>query len=667
MVMGAPKFLSRAARADFKLIRDECGDLAFTVRMLAGRLAPLYLIVISVTLLCVYHFQRSAPPLMLYGPSGLLIVAVLARLTAWTKLARTTIDKRLALATVVGLHRVGPIIGLLFTSWMMILYCYGGRADKGLIHLLTATTGIISVLCLGATPFAAVLVACSVLVPSSLVYLTSTHPNGTLVALVQAAIFIAVLRIVFLYQADLVMLARSRRAISIREKAAREHADAESRLASTDSLTGLRNRRSFLEALGRKIEKFKEQPVGLSILDLDGFKDINDSLGHVAGDRLLQVLSERLVAKYPQKVIGRLGGDEFAILYTPDLPRGLPDRARLEEVVELLSQPIEFEGLSFGVGASLGYVQDIGRSLTVKECLERADHAMYTAKEKPGPSVVIYGEDHDRQLRNRQRLIGVISQPGYEQFLRLAYQPIVDLRSNGVVGVEALTRWQSPGLEEVPTLEFIRLAESTGQMTSISRSIVSKAVRDCPVWEHGGSLFINISGHDLMRPGGLEKLAEIATSTGAPPENITFEITETAIVNLDCAVEIIGNFRDRGFRFALDDFGAGLSSLSRVHRLPINVLKIDGGFVENIVDDPRCRAAVGTVLELARQMRIDCVIEGIETSQQALHASRLGGRLMQGYLFGRPDVAEVAMGLFAAGPISAPVIPFGQLDIASGQ
>lgn len=654
------KFVRRAARNDFKLIRDECGDLEFSVRMLAGRLTPLYLIVLCVILLCVMHFHGKVPGTVLYGPGALLGLAIIARLKKWLGLTRAGLDTRLALNAVNGLHRSGPAIGALFTSWMMLLYGYGDVSDQGLIHLLTAATGIISVLCLGATPFAAVLVAFSVLVPSSVIYLSANHPTGDVVACVQAAIFAAVIRIVFLYQSDLVMLSRSRRAISLRERAARAHADLETKLASTDVLTGLRNRRSFLEALSRKIAKFPDEHIGLAILDLDGFKDINDSLGHVAGDKLLQVLSQRLSDTYPGQIIGRLGGDEFAILYASNLTGGLPERSTLEGVIELLRLPVEFEGLTFGVGASLGYVEDFGRVLTVKDFLERADHAMYTAKDKPGVSVVIYGQDHDRQLKNRQQLISVISQPGFEKFLSLQYQPIVDVRSNGIVGVEALTRWSSPGLAEVPTLEFIRLAETSGQMNLITQCIAEKAVRECPVWDQGGSLFINISGHDLMRPGSLASLADIVTSAGAPPENITFEITETAIVNIDCAVEILSNFRERGFRFALDDFGAGLSSLSRVHRLPINVLKIDGGFVENITDDPRCRAAIGTVLELARQMKIDCIIEGIETAQQALHASRLGGRLMQGYLFGRPDSAERAMNLFESAPMATPTLPFVQ-------
>ncbi len=662
--MNLRKALRRAARSDFKLVRDECGDLEFSVRMLAGRLTPLYLFVLGMVVLCVAHFRDTAPAVAVYGPSAVLSIAVVLRLNRWTKLAGANPQKRDALTSIRGLHRAGPAIGLIFTSWMMVLYYFAPRPDQGLIHLLTAATGIISVLCLGATPFAAVLVAFSVLVPSSIVYLTFNHPNGNLVAVIQAAIFAAVLRIVFLYQADLVMLAKSRRAISLRERAARAHADIETKLASTDALTGLRNRRSFLEALARKIQKYPNDHIGLAILDLDGFKDINDSLGHVAGDKLLQVLSKRLVHHYPGQIIGRLGGDEFAILFTTNLPGGLPDRHVLEGIVEVLRVPIHFEGLTFGVGASLGYVEDFGGALNVKDFLERADHAMYTAKEKPGVSVVIYGQDHDRQLRNRQQLITAISQPGFEKFLSLQYQPIVDVRSSGVVGVEALTRWKSPGLEQVSTLEFIRLAESSGQMTHITRTIAAKAARECPVWEHGGSLFINISGHDLMRPGSLEVLADIVTAAGAPPENITFEVTETAIVNLDCAVHILGQFREKGFRFALDDFGAGLSSLSRVHRLPINVLKIDGGFVESIVDDPKCRAAIGTVLELARQMQIDCVIEGIETSQQALHASRLGGRLMQGYLFGRPDTAENAMSLFENEILSTPALPFGQFDAA---
>lgn len=197
------------------------------------------------------------------------------------------------------------------------------------------------------------------------------------------------------------------------------------------------------------------------------------------------------------------------------------------------------------------------------------------------------------------------------------------------------------------------MAESCGQINAITLAVVRRALRECRAHDHGASLF-HISARDLVVDDVMNGIADSVDKSGVPSDAIVFELTETAYVSVEGAMSAMARMKERGFRFALDDFGSGQSSLSRVHRLPIDVIKVDGAFIEQVGTDRRCRAAVRTVIELAAQLDVDCVIEGLETAEQVLHIQRLGGRLMQGYFFQRPGTAEQALN-FNFDSLSRPV------------
>lgn len=637
------RWLRDAARIDYRLApRESDGWANEAILLLTGRLVPLYLVVLAAIWICALRFHSSAPIALTLAAPGLFTVLILARLIYWRSMRQGVATVAQVRAGVRQLQLFGPAIGLLIVSWGLSLYPYGDTNQQAMVHVLSVVSGVVAILCLGATPFAASLVACSVIAPSTVAYFLWPHPNGNAIAILQSIVFAVVIRVAFSYQSNFLGLSHARRRMAQRHELSERLVERTSLLASEDPLTGLFNRRAFLSKLEEVLPGTAHSNVQLAMIDLDGFKDINDSLGHGAGDALLVALARRLRELLPEAVIGRLGGDEFAVLFSPERPVG---RARLLELVAGLSTPIEYGQLRFGVSASLGFLDAPSKGLTVKDCLERADHAMYSAKTEQGPSVVVYGEKLDRELQNKQQLISTVSRPGFEQYLGLAYQPIIDTRTKAVVGVEALARWNSPGLENISAGSFIAMAETCGHINAVTHAIVERAVKECRVWESGASLFINISGRDLIIPDALDQLAIAATSTGAPPDHIVFEVTETALVNIESAIAGMNRLKAAGFRFALDDFGAGQSSLSRVHRLPIDVIKIDGGFIEHIAQDVRCRAAIGTVLELSRQMKVDCVVEGIETLDQSLHASHLGAKLMQGYYFAKPTSASKIMEL----------------------
>lgn len=607
------------------------------LQVLTRRLGILYAVAFCTLWLCAWRFHGSAPISLTVIAPLFLSLLVIWRLIYWHRVRSHTVTTSVVLQSISRLQTVGPLVGLAFSFWGISLFPYGDTLQQDMIHYLTVVTALTATLCLCATPVASILLVVALMAPSTVAFGNAPNANSQAVALIQAMLLAVTSLVAFTYQRDFLALIDARRLISESERRLKAVADRETLLASIDALTGLLNRRAILEYLKRSVET---GVVKLAIIDLNGFKDINDSLGHAEGDFVLREIGARLTSHCPDCLVGRLGGDEFAIIYPIDKR---VDRATLLELVRNLGTPMTHNNLVFGVGASLGFFEAVDAGLSLEECLERADQAMYSAKALPGPSVAIYGNDLDQQRRLRHRLISSVSAPDFEKYLSLAYQPIVDVGQQTVVGIEALARWSSPDLENLSATNFIAMAESCGQINAVTLAVVSRALRECRAHERGASLFLNISGRDLINADIMSQIARCVAESGVPNSALVFELTETAYVSLEGAMSAMDRIKAQGFRFALDDFGSGQSSLSRVHRLPVDVIKVDGGFIEHVRSDWRCRAAVRTVVGLAAQLAVDCVVEGLETAEQVLHIQRLGGRLMQGYFFQRPGTADDAL------------------------
>lgn len=607
------------------------------LRVLTRRLGVLYAAALVTLWLCAWRFHGSAPARLTIVAPFALSALVVWRLVYWHRVRHHEATRAVVLKSIAKLQTVGPLVGLAFSLWGVSLFPYGDPLQQDMIHYLTVVTALIATLCLCATPVASILLVVALMAPPTVAFIGSPNANSEAVAAIQAMLLAVTAFVAFAYQRDFLALIDARRLISQSERQLKAIAEREALLASIDPLTGLLNRRAILDYLKHSVDA---GTVKLAMIDLDGFKDINDSLGHAEGDFVLREIGERLASHCADCLVGRLGGDEFAILFPADRR---VDRDRLIEVVRKLGTPMTHNNLVFGVGASLGFFETADSGLSLEDCLERADRAMYSAKTAPGPSIAIYGDDLDQQMRLRHRLISAVSAPDFEKHLSLVYQPIVDVGRQAVVGIEALTRWNSPDLETLSTADFIAMAESCGQINAVTLAVVRRALRECRAHEHGASLFLNISARDLIVEDVMSQIAGYVDQSGVPASTVVFELTETAYVSHEGAMSAMARMKARGFRFALDDFGSGQSSLNRVHRLPIDVIKVDGAFIEQVGSDRRCRAAVRTVIELAAQLQVDCVIEGIETAEQALHIQRLGGRLMQGYHFQRPGTAREAL------------------------
>ena len=429
-------------------------------------------------------------------------------------------------------------------------------------------------------------------------------------------------------------------------------------LARYDLLTGLPNRRLLQESAEALLQagERERRPVGVMYMDLDRFKDINDTQGHETGDQVLSEVAKRLRGCLRQcDTVARLGGDEFAFLL-PDTSVGQMQRIA-ERVIEALEEPFTVRGVSTRLGASIGLVRypEDGRDLA--ELLKHADIAMYRAKdgqtgwclfEPEQASNVLARVSLERELRHAiaERAIG------------LHFQPIVDATSGTICCLEALARWISPDGRPVTPDVFIPIAESTGLIHPLGDLVREIACEQALRWRRQGfavPVTVNVSARELQSPDLVERILDTLNRHGLDGPALELEITESATMrNAGQNVANLARLREHGIRIFIDDFGTGYSSLSQLKQLPVDALKVDQSFVRDMVTDPADANIVETIVLLAGAMGLATVAEGIETPEQLRAVRELGCTRVQGYLFARPASAESVTELLKAGRVDIP-------------
>jgi len=429
-----------------------------------------------------------------------------------------------------------------------------------------------------------------------------------------------------------------------------------------DPLTSLANRVLFKErvehalALGRRSQK----PCVVLFLDLDDFKKVNDSLGHVVGDELLIAVAERIRSCLrPADTAARLGGDEFAILLgearSADEGTVVADR-----ILQALRSPFTLEGKRTVIETSVGIAISESEN-SADELLRNADIAMYTAKGGGKDRHATFEPImHAAALERLQTESDLRAALDGEEFA-LYYQPIVALASGKLVGVEALLRWQHPKRGLLDPREFISLAEETGLIVPIGRWVISEACRQAAVWnrqKRDGTpirMSINLSGRQLEHPGLLDEIKHSTEEFGVDPQTLILEITETVMMSdIDVTVARLAELRALGVKLAIDDFGTGYSSLRYLHSFPIDILKIAKPFVDALGKDPQKEVFTRTIIELCRTLRLQALAEGVESTEQADKLRELGCELAQGHYLAEPLEAEHVSALLAGrGEISA--------------
>jgi diguanylate cyclase (GGDEF)-like protein len=415
--------------------------------------------------------------------------------------------------------------------------------------------------------------------------------------------------------------------------------------ANHDELTGLPNRKFLLERLDQALGEAAGRRVGLFLLDLDRFKEVNDTLGHQMGDRLLEHVATRIRgALRPQDLVARLGGDEFAVL----LP-SVPDAAAATEVAlriqSALAEPFRFEGVLLELEASVGIALYPDHGADVQQLQRSADVAMYLAKEERS-GVEVYSSDKDRNSTTRLGLLGSLRQGIDGGQLELHYQPKVSLGYGAVVGVEALVRWRHPHRGLIFPDEFIPLAEHSGLMHRLTAHVVDTALAQAAEWWALGleiPVAVNVSARDLHASMLAEVVDRGLTVHGLPSHALRLELTERVLMSDPARVgDTLAALEQLGVRLSLDDFGTGYSSLVLLQRLPVTEIKVDQSFVKRLGTSPDDAKIVRSIVDLAHALGIEAVAEGVETEEVWDMLGNLGCDSAQGWYVSRPLPAERA-------------------------
>ena len=429
--------------------------------------------------------------------------------------------------------------------------------------------------------------------------------------------------------------------------------------ANHDALTGLANRHLLTDRLEQALiyAHRAHRVTGVLVLDLDRFKTVNDSLGHSQGDLLLKAVAQRLGACVRQgDTVARLGGDEFVLV--------LADVAEVSDIVPVaqkiltsLAQPVQVGEQSLAVSTSLGISVYPRDGETADVLLQHADTAMYRAKARGGNAMAFFTQEMNQETVERLRIEAGLRRALVQGELRLHFQPIIDAASGRIVSAEALVRWQDPQQGLVLPMRFIPVAEESGLIVPIGEWVLHEACARARAWRDQGheavAVAVNLSARQFSDPSLDERVASALAATGCPAALLQLEITESMVMaQPEQAMAMMQRLKAMGVQLSIDDFGTGYSSLSHLKRFPVNKLKIDRSFVQDIETDPNDAAIVDAILVLAKKLGLRTVAEGVETEGQVAFLAALGCDEYQGYLFGRPctsDVFEQRLGLSRVG------------------
>jgi diguanylate cyclase (GGDEF)-like protein/PAS domain S-box-containing protein len=424
-------------------------------------------------------------------------------------------------------------------------------------------------------------------------------------------------------------------------------------LARIDPLTRIPNRMQFQHLLQRSIARCRRDNSELALfyLDIDQFKDINDTFGHLAGDSTLETLTRRMTECMPEGAIaGRLAGDEFAVFIealpaveVTDLQDALRGMAR--HLLERIAEPFNVQGNEVYMTASLGIALYPADADNVIDLIRNADAALYAAKKAGGNRYQFYDASMNEAAIERLMLKSRLRRSFEEDELLMHYQPKYSLQSGKVVGAEALVRWDVPERGRIQPADFIPLAEETNLIIEIGEWVLEKVCADIQRWQREvgetGRIAVNLSLRQLRQKSFIKKIDKIIRRYDIDPANIEFEITETTLVeDPQRTIGLLDQLHALGLHLAIDDFGTGYSSLSALQKFPINTLKIDRSFVKNAADDANDAAIVSTIIDMGRSLKLDVVAEGVETQEQLNFLRHLKCDYAQGMLFGEPMEAD---------------------------
>ncbi|TQF35140.1 histidine kinase [Bradyrhizobium sp. UNPF46] len=607
----------------------------------------LYFILMSNTIAVAYTYVNVAPDwLTMIVPSVLTVLAGL-RTYWWLRqrhLVRSDADILRNLRTTNWLTLP---IGAGFTAWSFALYPYGDPFAKSQVAFYMAVTVIGCIFSLMHLRSAALIVTLIVDVPYVLFFFATGEPTLKAIAVNNLLVSGAMVTVLFIYYRDFADLVASRKSLLAQQAATQALSDENFRLANLDSLTELPNRRRFFAELSSAFADAERRHVrvAVGIIDLDGFKPINDNYGHSVGDRVLIEAGKRIREVCegfgPQRVeFARLGGDEFGLVVCGD-PEDT-DLMRLgERIGSQVKLPYQLDTAHTGLSCSIGFALFPDSATTSEALYECADYALYHAKRHQRGHTVIFSSELEAEIRSRGVIENLLRTSDFGAEMELVFQPIVDAVSEHTAGFETLARWNSPRLGWVSPADFIPAAERIGLIRPLTQALLARALATARTWPDHIRLSFNLSAHDVCAAEGILPLISIIEKSGLSPRRIDFEITETAVTfDFARAQQSIATLKAMGCGISLDDFGTGYSSLSHVHRLPLDKIKVDRSFVAEINENPVSHKIIKSLAGLCDDMEIACVVEGVETSAQLDSLRRLGCEFIQGYHFAKPMPAD---------------------------
>jgi diguanylate cyclase (GGDEF)-like protein len=424
------------------------------------------------------------------------------------------------------------------------------------------------------------------------------------------------------------------------EMAVREEADARSQyLAYHDSLTGLSNRLLFKDQLERALKDFSETPYPVAVLfvDLDGFKDVNDTLGHSIGDQLLKSIAVRIRDILPENSrLARFGGDEFAILQTseeqPSAAIGLA-----QEIIDVVGQPSFIEGCDVTVSASVGIAVANADSMSAENFLKSADIAMYGAKAKGPGNYRMFDPQMEEVVQARTVLERDMRNGIVQNHFRIFYQPLINLETQKVTAFEALMRWEHPERGLISPVDFIPLAEETGLIVRLGEWTMRQACSEAMGWPADISVCVNLSAVQFAKGDLVSTVVSALASSGLPASRLELEVTESVLLEkTEHNMGILDQLHELGVRIAMDDFGTGYSSIGYLRSFKFDKLKIDQSFVKDLLADDRSLAIVRAIVGLGSSFGITTTAEGVETEDQRKCLTHEGCTEVQGYLYSKP-------------------------------
>lgn len=587
-------------------------------------------------------------------PANLLVVAAVLRLGYWMKTRSSIFSiERIQRELTITFIMAG-LFSFFFCLWANLLYTNGDATQQNYVILFSSLAAIGCAYGLSSFPAAGRLPLLMLAFPVALRLVLSDEAARIGMGVSLILLTFATLRLLGVHNHGFAQLVRSRSDVETERERAQKAERLAKEVAATDPLTGVANRRAFVAMLEEALAERTSASIGVALIDLDGFKPINDTFGHGTGDAVLIEVSSRLKKSAgPKAFVARMGGDEFAVLLRC---RGKAAGVRLgQRLCAELQQPYRVDGREFRISGCCGITLHRAQECDVSQVLRRTDTALYSAKLDGRGKVALFSPRMEAESDRRIAIERALRDPRTHDAVTLAYQPIFDLGTGQLRAFEALARWHHPELGLISPAEFIPIAEQINVVDQIGGKLLAKAAAQAATWPEPVRLSFNLSAVELCSLSTASKVLRIAEEAGLDPVRLQIEVTETSLLgDFEAARRNLRMLREAGARIVLDDFGAGYASISYLRQMNFDAIKLDGALVTSASEtEAACRLLKG-VIELCTSLGVPCIAEHVEDEQQVELLRKLNCRYAQGYALSTPLEPAAARQLAAARLLTLP-------------